>query len=119
MDIQYKQIDLSYLKQMEADTGAGVMKEMIELFKETVPELVAWMDKAIANKDWNDLSEAAHKAKSNITIMGMNSMAADLKQLEIWAKSNQEIEKYTDIVNRFKAVVAEALKESDEVISRL
>ena len=105
-----KIINLSYLETMfEGDKKA--IKDIIEVFKSQVPELIQEMNYALKNKDWKALSEIAHKSKSSVAIMGINELADDLKTLELLAKQQKDTEKYPQIVEKFENICNEAVKE--------
>jgi HPt (histidine-containing phosphotransfer) domain-containing protein len=102
--------DLTYLETMSAGDDE-LMKEMIDIFIEQVNELSAEMQHHLDEKNWLALSKIAHKAKSSVAIMGMNNLAADLKQLELKARDGKETETYQEIVERFNTECTQAVTE--------
>ncbi len=102
--------DLTYLETMSAGDDE-LMKEMIDIFIEQVNELSAEMQHHLDEKNWLALSKIAHKAKSSVAIMGMNTLAADLKQLELKARDGKETETYQEIVERFNTECTQAVTE--------
>jgi HPt (histidine-containing phosphotransfer) domain-containing protein len=92
--------DLTYLESMSPGSNELVV-EMIQLFIEQLPEFTEGLDKHLKNKDYTALGALAHKAKSSVAVMGMDSLAADLKTLELSAKAGTDIELYPVLVNRF------------------
>ncbi|HYX09916.1 MAG TPA: Hpt domain-containing protein [Bacteroidales bacterium] len=102
--------DLTYLETMSAG-NEDLMKEMIDIFIEQVNELSTEMQHHMDENNWMALSKIAHKAKSSVAIMGMNNLAADLKQLELMAKDAKETNSYQDIVERFNTECGQAVEE--------
>lgn len=86
MSNQYKTIDLSYLESI-AEGDKSVMKDLISIFLEQIPEFVDGLEKGFAEKQWLDVAAVAHKAKSSVISMGMEDLGnRDLKNLELMAK---------------------------------
>ena len=92
MSLPYKEIDLSYLESI-VDGDKGLIKELIIIFLDQVPEFTNGFSDFYKNRDWKNLAALAHKAKSSVTSMGMNGLGnIDLKNLELIAKSFRIIE---------------------------
>lgn len=77
------------------------IQEMIELFREQIEEYKQLMPELLRNKDYNSLSKMAHKAKSSVAVMGMRQVADVLKELEILAHDEKEVERYDSMVKHF------------------
>ncbi len=92
--------DLKYLQQMTGNNGE-MMKEMIELFLLQLTEIRSDFETLINNKNWVELSRLAHKIKSSALVMGIESMANEMKELELLAKESKSPEKYPEYVSRF------------------
>lgn len=74
---------------------------MIQLFIDQLPEFTEGLTAHLSNGEYDALGALAHKAKSSVAVMGMNSLANDLKTLEINAKSGTDPDQYPELVNRF------------------
>jgi HPt (histidine-containing phosphotransfer) domain-containing protein len=92
--------DLNYLKTMSGGDDKFI-SEMIDLFREQIGEYKELMPQLLRNKKYRDLSKLAHKAKSSVAVMGMNHVADLLKELEILANEEKEVERYEQMVNEF------------------
>jgi CheY-like chemotaxis protein len=92
--------NLSYLKTMSGGNVA-IIKEMVGLFKEQIPQYISELQDAKEKKDYHRLSEQAHKTKSSLTIVGMNSLAKEMKSLELKAKNEEDIESYDELIDNF------------------
>jgi len=92
--------DLTYLKNM-TDGNPELIQEMINIFTGQVDKYIGEMNTMYEGKNWTGLSHLAHKAKSSVAIMGMNSLADMLKEFEINAKDHKLIYKYPEYIHRF------------------
>lgn len=111
-------VDLTYLKNM-SNGNKDLILEMIGIFKTQVVEFNQGMDEHFKNNQFELLGRLAHKAKSSISIMGLNDLALELKTFEILAKEGKEIEKYPAFINNFKRETADAVEELDDVAKNL
>jgi HPt (histidine-containing phosphotransfer) domain-containing protein len=106
--------DLSYLKEMSGGNKELVL-EMIDIFKDQVKEFTSDMDNHLNNKEYELLGKLAHKAKSSVSIMGLNDLAVELKELENLAREGKMPERYPVIISHFKDTTTIALKELEVV----
>jgi HPt (histidine-containing phosphotransfer) domain-containing protein len=111
-------IDLTYLRNMSAGNKELVL-EMIGIFKAQVEEFNDGMDNHFRNKEYEQLGRLAHKAKSSISIMGLNDLAIELKTFETLAKAGEQTERYPAFIENFKRETYEALEELDEVTKNI
>jgi HPt (histidine-containing phosphotransfer) domain-containing protein len=110
--------DLSYLREMSGG-NRELVQEMITIFREQVSEFSLEMDKHLASGDYASLGKLAHKAKSSVSIMGLQDLAVDLKDLENLARDGKKTESYAGIVEKFKQVSAVALHELEVVSANI
>lgn len=108
--------DLDYLKTMAGDDPVFI-REMIDIFKEQVEEYKVIMVELLEKSDFQNLSKAAHKAKSSVAVMGMTKEADLLKKLELLAKENKESGTYGQLVEDFLSSAEAAVVELDELYS--
>lgn len=111
-------IDLSYLREMSGGNKELIL-EMITIFKSQTLEFGSEMDQLLQSKQYELLGKLAHKAKSSVSIMGMEKLATRLKELELAAKDGVKTESYGDIVDEFKRDTATAVKDLDLVVENL
>jgi len=71
-------------------------------------EFTSGMEEHLKKKEYELLGKLAHKAKSSISIMGLNELAAELKNLELIAKAGKDTEKYPVIIDKFKKETTES-----------
>lgn len=103
-------VDLTYIREMSGD-NQKIIKEMITIFLEQIPEFLDEMNSCNSNKDWHNLGLIAHKAKSSVAIMGMEKQSNDLKTLELLAKEEKDTEKYLQIIQTFEEDCKKAEEE--------
>jgi HPt (histidine-containing phosphotransfer) domain-containing protein len=107
--------DFEYIKtdylEMVAGGDPELMKELIGMFRDQVAEFITEMNLLFHEKNYHALGNLAHKAKSSVAIMGMDSLAIMLKNFELQAKDGKNSEKYESYISRFEHDTKEALKE--------
>lgn len=97
MNHAFKVIDLSYLNSI-ADGNDEIIKELIEIFIDQLPEFTLGFGECFQSREWSKLAALAHKAKSSVMSMGMTEIGnIDLKNLELLAKKRriEELESMT------------------------
>jgi HPt (histidine-containing phosphotransfer) domain-containing protein len=104
--------DLNYLKTMSGGDDLFI-EEMIGLFREQIEEYKTQMPELLRNRQYNDLSKLAHKARSSVAVMGMNNVADLLRELEILAIEEKEVERYDGMISEFLEQSRLALEELD------
>lgn len=113
-----KYINLDYLENISGGSKS-LIKEMVEIFLEQVPEFTNEMKDLLKKKDYQSLGLLAHKAKSSVAIMGMNDLAEDLKDFEHLTKELKDIERYPSYIERFEQSCYQAIQELNEIIENL
>lgn len=103
-------VDLSYLREMSGGNKELIL-DMISIFKEQVIEFADEMEKHLSKKEYVALGKLAHKAKSSVSIMGLNELARELKNLENSAVNEKDIDTYPVIINNFKQETSNAINE--------
>jgi len=78
-------IDLTYLKSV-SDGDRSLEDNLIEIFLQQLPEFETELNSAFEAEDYPSLAAVAHKAKSSILAMGMESCSLALKRLEMLSK---------------------------------
>lgn len=93
-------IDLSYL-QTTTGNDQAVIKELISLFVNQLPELKKEIVDSFATKNWPALREASHKAKNSFEIMGVKQQAEELKRIELLAVENKDNNEFDALITNF------------------
>ncbi len=102
-------IDLGVLR--EASAGRlEVARKIIDLFLQQAPEQLTAIDRAVETGDRNQVEFVAHKLKSSAALMGIESLASELRELERGAHLDP-YEALRARVNRAQEIAARALAE--------
>ncbi len=115
MEENNKYVDLTYLEGI-ADGDTSIIKELVEIFLDQMPEFTEGFDFNLKEKDWLKIAAIAHKAKSSVVSMGMQELGnIDLKNLELLAKQLRilELEQKTSITDTQKEEIS-SLKRNFE-----
>lgn len=102
--------DLNYLKTMSGGDPAFI-REMIDLFREQIEEYKLEMPELLRKKEYSSLSKMAHKAKSSVAVMGMTQVSDLLKELEVLAGEEKEVERYESMIEEFLSQSELAIEE--------
>jgi len=113
--MDFKYINTEYLE-MVAGGDSDLLKELIGMFTDQVNEFNSELKEHFAGGDHMSMSNLAHKAKSSVAIMGMDSLANMLKIFETEAKDGKNPEKYESYIRRFEDETRHALEELDELV---
>lgn len=106
--------DLNYLKTMSGGDSKFI-QEMIDLFREQIEEYRQTMPELLRKKEYDSLSKMAHKAKSSVAVMGMTEVADQLKELEILAQEEKEVDRYESMINEFLEKSQLAIQELEHM----
>ncbi|QCR21532.1 CHASE3 domain-containing protein [Pontibacter sp. SGAir0037] len=82
--------DLSYLQEMSGG-DTDFIKEMMELFLQQVPAELENIRNAASKGNTQEIKLLAHKLKSSVTMLGVETMASRLKAMETTADTSPEI----------------------------
>jgi HPt (histidine-containing phosphotransfer) domain-containing protein len=93
------------------DGNPELMKELIDIFTSQAKEYKQEMQDLFRKSDWQELSRLAHRAKSSVAIMGMTELSEMLKDFEILARDQKNVDKFPEYINKFTSEINEACKE--------
>lgn len=115
--MEYKVISTAYL---ESITGGdpGIIEEIVTIFKGQVPEFTNEMTDLYKKEAYYDLGLLAHKAKSSVAVMGMESTAVMLKTFELQAKAGENKEAYQGYIDQFISDTTQALNELNQYLGK-
>ncbi|MEX0981728.1 MAG: Hpt domain-containing protein [Bacteroidales bacterium] len=107
--------DLSYLESMSGN-NTDFIAEIVSIFREQIDEYIIQLPELLDKSDFENLSKVAHKAKSSVAVMGMTNEAELMKNLEIYAKNEIEVNTYKGLIGTFIKNSGLALEELDEYL---
>ncbi len=98
-----------------AGDSMDLVREMIDIFIGQIPTFLEEMQSCYQKQDWYNLGLIAHKAKSSVAVMGMESLAVDLKDLEFLAKEGKEVNRFKELIETFDHQSKKAIQELNEI----
>ena len=112
-------IDLSYLLE-RTKANPKLMTEMIRLYLEQTPPLIASMKRGFQTSDWKLLKSAVHKMIPSFSIMGIDNNFEDMaKKIQEYA-SQQEISGHvSEMVTELENVCLQACEELEVELYKL
>ena len=113
-----RRTNLAYLQEVTGGE-AEIMKEFIAMFFEQIPEFRDGMRNHLNKKEWKELGELAHKAKSSVMTFGLNDLGVRLKQLQLKTQKLIDIQTYDSYVDEFETIINEAELELREELKKL
>ena len=116
--MDYKFINTEYLDSVSGG-DPDIICELVNLFKEQSAEITGEMKLLFDAKNYKLLGLLAHKAKSSVSIMGMNELATMLKTFELQAREEKEPHLYESYIDRFQSETIEAITELEDLTNKL
>lgn len=107
---EFRFINTEYLE-MVTGNDPDLKKDLVSIFREQVIEFYTEMQNLLSQGKHKELGLLAHKAKSSVATMGMDSLAEMLKTLELNAKDGLNTSEYSSYVERFGSDTRSALAE--------
>jgi two-component system sensor histidine kinase TorS len=88
-------LDDSFLA-IEAETlGAPVLAELLTLFSSSLPDVFAQMDKALQDRQWQELGKLAHRLRGSAANLGLARLMAEAREFELaavaWAPDHEQL----------------------------
>lgn len=114
-----KCINLAYLNQ-RTKSNTDLMMEMISLYLEQTPPLIALMKKSLHDKDWVSLGAAAHKMIPSFSIVGIDEgFEVMAKKIQEYAIAQREGDVIADMVLKLENVCTQACEELVEELNMI
>jgi HPt (histidine-containing phosphotransfer) domain-containing protein len=114
--MDYKFIKMDYLDSVSGG-DPDIINEILTMFKDQAVEIYNEMISHYSLKNYSSLGSLAHKAKSSVSIMGMEDLALMLKTFEYQARDGKESEKYESYIERFKVETDTAVLELEDLVN--
>jgi organic radical activating enzyme len=111
-----------FIKTEYIDSVAGgdpeIIYELVTLFKEQSIEISCEMKLLFNARNYKSLGLLAHKAKSSVSIMGMDDLAIMLKTFELQAREERESHLYQSYITRFQTETQAAILELEDLVNK-
>jgi len=105
--------DLTFLRGLTANNREQMLK-YIQLFLESVPADWDKLKNLAKEQNWPDVRTMAHSLKPRINYMGMKKGGEIMKEIEISAGEEKNLEKIPDLIITFENYVFQAFKELEK-----
>ena len=103
-----KLYDLSMIHSLSGGDESFIRK-MVDLFIETVPPNVQALHTGLAGEQWEQVSKMAHKLKSTVDSMGIQSLKAEIREVESSAKAKESLDRLPDLISRISQVIEQVI----------
>jgi HPt (histidine-containing phosphotransfer) domain-containing protein len=103
-------VDLQYLNEISGGSRE-LLIEMIEIFNSEVPGYLKLMNDFYEKGNWEALGKLAHKAKASASIMGMKQLTTELREIELLAQDERDIQSYPTLLHSIENKFIAAMEE--------
>ena len=110
--------NLDYLQDL-SEGDEEFIKDMIETFIDTTPDLISQMKEQLNGKDFLGVGQTAHKIKPTITFMGISSLETLIREIEQDGKNNENIGSLTEKITILERNCELAYQELNQVLSTM
>jgi PAS domain S-box-containing protein len=109
--------DLNYLKTI-SDDNREFIREMVETFIQSIPNLLNDMDEAMHLGEWDKVSRIAHQIKPSLTLLGIHRLKESALQIEDISVTT-DIDTAKRLVNKFVLACNDAITQLTEAVEIL
>ncbi len=110
-------VRLRQLRELAELSGAGIVRELFEVFLREAPQLVERLGQAALASDPRGLEDTAHRLKGASLSAGAGSMADTCRRLEALGRASQ-VEGAIELCQRLQGELARTTSEMRELIRR-
>jgi signal transduction histidine kinase/CheY-like chemotaxis protein/HPt (histidine-containing phosphotransfer) domain-containing protein len=110
-----EKLDLSDLYEM-AKGNKTFMREMSEMFVAQNPGDMAELEKAIADDDYERISDVAHRMKTSVGFMGLKALMQPLNEIEQLGKEKKDPDAIRERLRPVKTTCARAVAELNSLL---
>lgn len=103
-----KLYDLSMVQAI-AGGDTGFIKKMVQIFLDTMPPSVVQLQNELQAQSWDTLSKLAHKMKSTIDSMGINSLKDVIRTIEANGKQKNDLDSLPAHVKQVSEVLEQCV----------
>jgi HPt (histidine-containing phosphotransfer) domain-containing protein len=112
------QINLDHLYEL-ASGDKSFIREMIEYYLGQTPVVIKELNQYRAQKEWQELGELAHKAKSSFKFMGIQQLTECAKTLEEICWHQPEESQIDQLIQRIEILVKSSSEELKQELDKL
>lgn len=105
-----KLYDLSMVQSI-AGGDTGFIKKMVQIFLDTMPPSVVQLQNELQSQNWDAVSKLAHKMKSTIDSMGINTLKEVIRTIEANGKIKNELDRMPAHVKQVSDVLDQCVAQ--------
>ena len=109
--------DIDYLREV-CHNDTDFMREMLEVFVGTMPDMLEEMEKYINDSEWKSVGKIAHKTKPSFSFMGLKDTVELAKKLEEMGRDAKDVEKIPVLFKEFSDQTSRAMDELREILQQ-
>jgi len=102
--------DLTYLNQFSQGDSERISK-YINIYLKTAPTELLNMKNGMEGKQYEDIYRAAHSLKPQMTYMGIKSMEKLIRDIELNAKNQENLEKLPQMIQQAELILNKSFEE--------
>lgn len=110
--------DLSYLQEL-TDNDQDLILQSLHRYLNSSPAQTEKLIESTNDKNWQEIHNSAHSLFATTQIVGMTSIAQDLKDIQRIAYEEKDMEVVTEKVNKISKVISASYKELQEYIDKM
>ncbi|OIQ30045.1 MAG: hypothetical protein BM564_04570 [Bacteroidetes bacterium MedPE-SWsnd-G2] len=88
-----------------------IFMAIVQLFQESIDEFLEILEKCWPEKQWEELYQATHKIKPNITMFGISSLEQEILNLESLFSSQGNPKDINDLVEKCQSILTQVKLE--------
>ncbi|MFO8053913.1 MAG: Hpt domain-containing protein [Bacteroidales bacterium] len=105
--------NLTTLKEMIGN-DPGEIREIIGMFVESAPSTLSEMQEAYAAKDYESLGNLAHRLKTNLRLMNIESLETPILIIEKNSKEKQDLVELSTMMEKLNKILPAAIEQIRE-----
>jgi HPt (histidine-containing phosphotransfer) domain-containing protein len=102
--------DLSTLQDLSSGNPEFVDK-LVKMFIDLTPSLIERIELGLKEKNYAEVGAAAHKLKPSIDVMGIRSLKDTVREIEIYAKEQTQLDQLDDLFNALKNTLEKVFQQ--------
>ena len=108
-----KLYDLTKIKAF-VQNNKNVIKNLINIFLNNTPEMLAIINKGLEEKDYNKISYYSHKLKSSIDNFNINELKTEIRLIEKYSSQESNIEELPQLIENLNNVLNKVIQKIKE-----
>lgn len=113
MENSQLKFDLSFLNKISGGDREFIV-EMINTFKEQVPEFIQNSQRYLGEKNYESLSREAHKFLPGVSFLGIRELEPEVALIEEYAKKRENLDKLEPLLSSAIAKINEIIISFDK-----